>query len=320
MGRQRYHFNLSAHRYEAAIPGIRQRLVQFGIPLAIAIILSLGIRYSLGKHISNPKEIKLIAEKEAILDQYLTVEEKVRKLERTLYELQEKDDQIYRSYYQLDPIPAFLREAGLGGAEQYSNLQGYESSPLMIDLTSRLDKASLKLDIQSNSFGVLLSKAEDHRNLLDHKPSIQPVPLDHFYWISSVYGHRTDPLTRRRAMHWGLDFAAEVGLPIYATGDGVVIRTKISRGGFGKEVLVDHGFGYVTRYGHLDQILVHVGQELKRGSIVGTLGNTGKSTGPHLHYEVRYFGSARNPKHYYAEDLTPGQYNTIISQASSVDN
>jgi murein DD-endopeptidase MepM/ murein hydrolase activator NlpD len=320
MGKQRFHFNAAAHRYEATRPGLGQRLIQYGIPFAISLILSFGIRYSLGRQINNPKEIKLLAEKEAILDQYSFVDKKVNELEEELRDLQYRDDNLYRSYYELEPISASLREAGLGGAEQYSNLQGYESSALMVDLTRRLDKASVKLEVQSNSFKALLNKAEYHRQLLNCKPSIQPISLQNFYWISSVYGYRTDPMSRRRTMHWGLDFAGREGLDVYATGDGIVVRTKVSKYGFGKEVLIDHGFGYVTRYGHLKEILVKTGHEVKRGSVIGKLGNTGKSTGPHLHYEVRHYGVAKNPKHYYSEDLNPQEYSAIVSQAGSVEN
>ncbi len=320
MGLQRYHFNKVTHQYEAIRPSLKRRMIQYGIPVIIAVLLSFGIRYSMGRQISNPKEIKLLVEKELILDQYLTVEEKVKELEATLLELQYWDDNIYRSFYEMEPISASLRDAGRGGAEQYTNLQGYESSEVMINLTQRLDMADVKLDVQSTSFSALLSKAEDHRNLLDHKPSIQPISLDKFYWISSVYGYRTDPMSKRRAMHRGVDFAARVGRDVHVTGDGVVVRTKIASYGFGKEVLVDHGFGYVTRYAHLDEILVHMGQEVKRGTVIGSLGSTGKSTGPHLHYEVRQYGSALNPKHYYSEDLSPKEYASIILQAGSVEN
>ena len=320
MGKQRYHFNTKTHRFEATRPDLRQHLIKIGIPALLAVLLSFGIRYSLGSEISNPKEIKLLAEKELILDQYLTVEEKVKELEATLLELQNRDDNIYRSFYEMEPISASLRDAGRGGAIQYPNLQGYENSYLMIDLTERLDMAGVKLDVQSNSFSALLSKAEDHKQLINHKPSIQPISLDNFYWISSLYGYRTDPMTKRRAMHRGVDFAGRVGLNVYSTGDGVVVRTKVSSYGFGREVLVDHGFGYVTRYGHLNEILVHMGQEVNRGTIIGSLGSSGKSTGPHLHYEVRHYGSAKNPKDYYSEDLSPEEYSAIVNLAGSVEN
>jgi hypothetical protein len=320
MSKQYFQFNPATHRFEATKLSIGQGLLRYGLPLVLAVFLSLGIKFSLGKYISNPKEIKLLAKMEVQFHQYLSVEEKLRELETSIVDLQHWDDNIYRSYYQMEPLSTSLRDAGSGGVEQYSNLQGYESSELMVDLTRRTDMADVKLDIQLNSFTDLLSQAEYHKQLMDHKPSIQPISLQNFYWISSVFGYRIDPMSKRRSMHRGVDFAAREGLNVYATGDGVVVRSKISRTGFGKEVLVDHGFGYVTRYGHLNSILVHTGQKVKRGNVIGTLGNTGKSTGPHLHYEVRHYNSAKNPKHFYSEDLSPKEYSEIVSLAGSVEN
>ncbi len=320
MGKQRFQFNPVTHRFEASKPGLKEISLRFGLPLFLALILSFGIRFSLGRHLDNPKEIKLLAEKEVLMDRYLTIEERVSELEALIIEYQHWDDHIYRSFFELDPLSSSLREAGLGGAERYSNLQGYESSETMIDLTRRVDMANVKLDIQNNSFNELLSRADYHNQLMMHKPSIQPISLKDFYWISSVFGYRTDPMSKKRAMHRGVDYAGRIGLNVYATGDGVVIRTRDSRTGFGKEVLVDHGFGYVTRYGHMQSILVHVGQKIKRGCIIGTLGSTGKSTGPHLHYEVRQYGRALNPKHFYSEDLSSAEFEEIVSLAESVDN
>lgn len=320
MRKQRFQFNPVTHRFEVSKPGLKEISMRFGLPLFLALILSFGIRFSLGRHLDNPKEIKLLAEKEVLMDQYLTIEERVSELEALISEYQHWDDHIYRSFFELDPLSSSLREAGLGGAERYSNLQGYESSETMIDLTRRVDMANVKLDIQNNSFNELLSRADYHNQLMMHKPSIQPISLKDFYWISSVFGYRTDPMSKKRAMHRGVDYAGRIGLNVYATGDGVVIRTRDSRTGFGKEVLVDHGFGYVTRYGHMQSILVHVGQKIKRGCIIGTLGSTGKSTGPHLHYEVRQYGRALNPKHFYSEDLSPAEFEEIVSLAESVDN
>ena len=320
MGKQQFHFNAVTNRFEVVKPSLRFRLLRYGLPALIALTLSFGIRYSLEHHISNPKEIKLLAEKEILVDQYQAVENRILELEASLQEFQHWDDNIYRAYYEMEPIPTSLRDAGHGGAEQYLNLQGYESSSLMVGLTQRVDMVGMWLDIQSGSFNALLSEAEYHKLLIDHKPSIQPISLNDFYWVSSLYGYRIDPMSKRRTMHRGVDFAGRIGLNVYATGDGVVIRTKIARTGFGKEILIDHGFGFVTRYGHLNSIDVKVGQEVKRGFVIGKLGHTGKSTGPHLHYEVREYGRAKNPKHYYSEDLTPNEYQEIVSLSGSNSN
>ena len=213
----------------------------------------------------------------------------------------------------MDPIPQSIREAGLGGSERYNDLKGYGTSQLMIDLAKRADLVDVHLDIQSQSFRDLLIKAGQHAKLMQHKPSIQPISLQDFYWISSVYGYRQDPMSHRRTMHKGVDFAGMEGLNVYATGDGVVKYIKISRSGFGKEIMIDHGFGYTTRYGHLSSILVHQGQKIKRGMVIAKLGSTGKSTGPHLHYEVRQYNTAKDPRHFYAEDLSPEEYSRIVS-------
>ena len=320
MGKQHYHFNPVTHRFEVPEPNLWRNLLRFGLPALLAVILSLGIRFSMGKFVPNPKEIKLLAEKEKIVDQYSQVEQKVSQLESALKNIQKRDDGFYRCYYGMDPLSTSLREAGLGGAEQYSNLQGYESTPMMEELTRRVDMAGVKLEVQSGSYNEVLSKAEYQEDLLRHKPSIQPISLQDYYWISSIFGYRTDPMSHKRAMHSGVDFAGRVGLYVYATGDGVVIRTRESRYGFGKEVMIDHGYGYVTRYGHLEQILVHRGQQVKRGTVIGLVGSTGKSTGPHLHYEVHLYGVAKNPKNYYSDDLKPEEYAEIVNSGDSVNN
>jgi murein DD-endopeptidase MepM/ murein hydrolase activator NlpD len=320
MGRQYYHFNPVTHRFEVPEPSLKRLLLRYGIPALLAVIISLGIRFSMGTYLNNPKEIKLLAEKEKIVDQYSLVEKKVQQLETALADLQKRDDGLYRCYYGMDPLSKSLREAGLGGAEQYSDLQGYESTPLMMNLNRRVDMAGVKLEVQSGSYNEVLSKAEYQQDLLRHKPSIQPISLQDYYWISSVFGYRTDPMSKKRAMHRGVDFAGREGLNVYATGDGVVIRTRESRTGFGREVLVDHGYGYVTRYGHLKEILVHRGEQIRRGTVIGRVGSTGKSTGPHLHYEVHLYGVSKDPKNYYSDDLKPEEYAKIVSAGESVDN
>ncbi len=314
MSRERFHFDPDALRFEPHKPTLKARLARCALYALLAVTLSLLIRYSTQHYLPNLKETKLLADKETILGQYRTIEERIQELEAILLDIQHWDDHIYRTFFELEPIPLSIREAGLGGAERYNNLLGYENAALMMDLNKRADMTGIRMDIQSRSLGDLLAQAERHGNLMIHKPSIQPISLEDYYWISSVFGYRTDPIDQRRAMHRGLDFAGAIGTPVYATGEGVVKETRIAGNGYGKEVIIDHGFGYTTRYGHLDEILVHVGQKIKRGNIIGTLGDSGKSTGPHLHYEVCKDGMAENPKHYYAEDLSPSEYSEVVNQ------
>lgn len=317
---ERFHFDPETHRFIPVRISLRARVVQYTKILAAIGFLAVLVRFATGRIVSSPKEIKLIAEKEAIFGQYRTSAERVRELELRLSDLQMRDDRIYRAYYQMDPIPGSIREAGLGGSRKYRDLEGYGTSDLMIELTRRVDRADLRMDIQSRSFNDLLLKAEEHASLLKRKPSIQPISLENFYWISSVFGYREDPMSHKRTMHYGVDFAGREGLNVYATGDGVVKYIKVSRWGFGREIMMDHGFGYTTRYGHLKEILVHQGQNIKRGMVIARLGSTGKSTGPHLHYEVRLYNRAMNPKHFYSEDLTPLEYARIVNIPKEVDN
>jgi len=320
MGKEHFQFDPALHRFVPIQKNRRQKFVRFGLYAIAILIISFLFRYTSDHYFTHPKEIKLLAEKEALIDQYTTCEKKIRELESEIAGIQTRDDNIYRSYYELDPVPASIREAGLGGSERYSNLQGYGSSGLMIRLTQRVDLLDIRMEVQSKSYQDLLRKADMHTSLMKHKPAIQPISLQNFYWISSVYGYRIDPISKRRAMHRGVDFAAAIGTNVYSTGDGIVKSITISRGGYGKEIVIEHGFGYTTRYGHLHSILVHKGQKIQRGMIVGTLGDTGKSTGPHLHYEVRLNNRTLNPKHYYAEDLTAKEYAEIVSLPEAVDN
>jgi len=320
MAKERFYFDPLTHQFLPVKRTLGEKILRAGLWASISMVLALLIRYTTDQYLTHPKEIKLIAEREAIVDQYLTCEERILELEMNIAEMQTRDDNIYRAFYELEPIPLSVREAGTGGSEKYRSLEGYDTSPLMIKLTQRVDQADLRMDIQSESFSDLISKAEEHKSLIEHKPSIQPISLQDFYWISSVFGYRTDPMSKMRTMHRGLDFAGMVGLNVYATGDGIVKYIKTSKSGFGKEIMIDHGFGYTSRYGHLDSILVHKGQKIKRGMVIATLGDTGKSTGPHLHYEVRAYNRAMNPKYFYAEDLTPEEYSEIVNLPDGVDN
>jgi hypothetical protein len=320
MSRERFLFNPVSHCFEPYKPTLTARLKRYTLYALLAVSLSLLIRFGSHHFLGNPKEARLIALKEVMLEKYQATEEKLSRVETILVDIQHRDDHIYRSFFGLEPIPHSIREAGLGGAERYINLQGFESSPIMVDLNKRADQTGIRMEIQSSSFLDLLMEADRHSSLMIHKPSIQPVSLKDFYWISSIFGTRIDPVYKIRAMHRGVDFAAAIGTPVYATGDGVVKSTRVARNGYGKEVVIDHGFGYTTRYGHLHEILVCEGQKIKRGNIVGTIGDSGKSTGPHLHYEVRDNGRAMNPKYYYAEDLNPEQYQEIIDLSKEVNN
>jgi murein DD-endopeptidase MepM/ murein hydrolase activator NlpD len=248
-----------------------------------------------------------------LVEKYRQLNAKMDNYEQVLAGYQVTDDSVYRCILDADPIPAYSRQPGFGGTDRYENLEGYPSSPLMIRTSLRLDQIEMRTTLQNSSFTDLDRMALSRRSMLGSIPAIQPVAIDATYWLSSDFGYRIDPFTHMRAFHNGLDFAAEPGLNVYSTGDGVVDFVSSSRYGYGLEIMIDHGFGYSSRYAHLKKILVEPGQKVTRGQLIGLLGNSGRSTGPHLHYGVNYFGKAVNPYFYYSNDLTPKEYNKILS-------
>jgi hypothetical protein len=302
-------------RYVQVRRGLKTRILT-GLLFALAVIfLTAGI-----VHITDNRDVRLKYRylkktNSRLIEQYQQLSTKMNYYDRLLSEYQLTDDSFYRCILDVDPLPAYSRKPAFGGTDHYQHLEGFPSSPIMINTTLHLDQILMKTKVQNSSFKDLDRMAVDRKSLLGSMPAIQPVPVDATYWLSSAFGYRIDPFTHMRAFHSGLDFAAEPGLSVYATGDGIVDFTGNARGGYGKEIIINHGFGYTTIYGHLLKILVQPGQTVKRGQLIGLLGNSGRSTGPHLHYGVNYFNKAVNPYFYYSNDLSPGEYNKITSNS-----
>lgn len=232
--------------------------------------------------------------------------------------LQMRDDDIYRSVFGLDRIAPEVRNAGFGGVNRYSYLDGAYHSSLLKSTSMKLDVLTKKTYIQSTSFDEILSLSKRAGNIISCVPAISPVVPDKSrYRISSTFGYRSDPFTGRKTSHKGIDFAIGVGNPVYATGDGVVEKVRKSRVGYGNYVLVDHGFGYKTRYAHMNAISVEEGSVVKRGDCLGETGNTGKSSGPHLHYEVIYMGKHVNPYNYLDLTVSPEEYGSMLKNVGS---
>ena len=236
------------------------------------------------------------------------------KYDEILSSLQLRDDEVYRSIFGLNAIPSEKRNEGFGGIERYDWLGNGDNSSELKSVYESLDILTKKSYIQSLSFeeiGLLTNKAGDMATSI---PAIIPVVPDKgIYRLSSSFGYRRDPFTGRRKYHSGLDFALEVGNSIFATGDGVVELTENAYRGYGKNIIIDHGFGYKTRYAHLSEIYVKKGMEIKRGSVIGLSGNTGRSSGPHLHYEVKYRGNFVNPYNYMDLALEKAKFTEMIT-------
>ena len=237
--------------------------------------------------------------------------------EEALSSLQMRDDDIYRAIFGMNEIPAEVRNAGFGGVNRYAHLDGVDPDGLLKSTAMRLDVLTKKTYVQSRSFDevALLSKrAGDMASCIPAIPPVNPDPAK--FRLSSGFGYRKDPINGRTTMHKGVDFAMKPGNPVYATGDGVIESVKFEFFGYGNQVVIDHGFGYKTRYAHLKSVGVVEGMKIKRGECVGQSGNSGKSSGPHLHYEVIYKGSQINPANYYDLSITPEEYATMVQNTA----
>ena len=239
--------------------------------------------------------------------------------EEALASLQMRDDDIYRSIFGMHEIPEEVRNAGFGGVNRYSHLDDMGQNSLLKSTTVRIDVLTKKSYVQSKSFDEVAQLSRRAGDMASCIPAIPPINPDRSkYRLSSSFGYRVDPVYGRSARHQGVDFAMDPGNPIYSTGDGVVESVKFEFFGYGNHVVIDHGFGYKTRYAHLRNIGVVEGMKVKRGECIGESGNSGKSTGPHLHYEVIYKGSPVNPSNYYDLSMTPEEYATMVQSTDDM--
>jgi murein DD-endopeptidase MepM/ murein hydrolase activator NlpD len=229
--------------------------------------------------------------------------------------LQQRDDDIYRNIFGAEPYPEHLRRGGIGGADRYKNLRGYEHSNQLAETKKRIASLQRQIVAQSKSLDEVYHLARKKTAMLSSIPAIQPVNNDDLTRVASGYGYRIHPIYKIRKLHTGMEFAAPTGTEIYATGDGKIMRIEKKRSGYGYNIMIQHGYGYQTLYAHMSKILVKVGQEVTRGEVIGKVGNTGTSVGPHCHYEVIKDGSKVNPANYFFNDLTPQQYEELLEKA-----
>jgi len=266
--------------------------------------------------IETPKEITQAREIENYQLQYEQLNRKMKQIESVLDNLQERDNQIYRVIFEANPITDDVRKAGFGGVNRYADLEGFDNSELIINTTKKMEILSKQIVVQSKSLDEIQRMALDKEVLLSAIPSIQPINNENLRRMASGYGWRTDPFTKSRRMHKGMDFSAPTGTPIYAPSDGKVIRVDSRSAGYGKHIRIDHGFGYVTLYAHLSEYNVRRGQRVKRGDVIGFVGNTGRSVAPHLHYEIRKDGKHLNPINFYYGDLNTEEFNALLEAAN----
>ena len=265
--------------------------------------------------INTPAEISQKRALENYELQFEILSKKLNQIEAVVENIEERDNNIYRVYFEASPIPEEQRRAGFGGVNRYKNLEGYDNSDLIINTTKRLDVLSKQTVVQSRSLDEIERLAANKAELIEAIPSIQPIKNHDLTRMASGYGYRTDPFTKKRRFHYGMDFSARKGTPIYATGNGVVKRADNRSSGYGKHIRIDHGFGYVSLYAHLSKYNVRRGQRVKRGDIIGYVGNTGRSVGPHLHYEIFKDKKKINPLNFYYGNLSQKEFDALLTQS-----
>jgi murein DD-endopeptidase MepM/ murein hydrolase activator NlpD len=284
--------------------------------LCAAAVFSAVIMYFAYTYFDSPKEKILKRELAQMKVQYKSLNNRMKSIDKVLTDLQDRDDNIYRVIFEAEPIPKDVREAGFGGSNLYSRLEGYDNSELMVSTTQTLDKLSREMYVQSKSYDEIKKRIENKAQMLQSIPAIQPVSNKNLMRIASGFGYRIDPIYKIMNFHSGLDFTAPTGTPIYATGDGVVSLSRYDNSGYGMHVVINHGYGYQTLYGHMSRMKVNAGQTVKRGDVIGYVGSTGKSTGPHCHYEVIKGGNKIDPVNFFYNDLSPAEYEKMLQQAS----
>ncbi|MGL5682837.1 MAG: M23 family metallopeptidase [Marinifilaceae bacterium] len=317
MAKTGYKYNRETLSYDKIEISWQDRLRKFIKRVISTLCLSTIIFMLVFTFIDSPKEKMLRREKEEILAQYNILNSEMERLNAVLTDLERRDDNIYRVVFESDPIDVNIRRAGTGGANKYEALKNMDNAEMIITTSRKLDQLSKAMYIQSKSYDEIESLAKNKIDMAASIPAILPLALaDEKVRISSAYGFRMHPFYKTVKMHYGMDFSGPIGTPIYATGNGRVKTAEKSKG-YGLCIEIDHGYSYSTLYAHLDKYIVKKGQRVKRGDIIGYLGNTGMSFGPHLHYEVRRSNVPQNPINFYFNDLTPDEYDRLVQIANN---
>lgn len=312
----KFHFNPETLNYEPIILSFAHKLKQVLIHLFSGMSLG-GIFFLVFvSTIQSPEEKQLGLEKSRMQAQYRILQRQLNEAQEVMTDLQQRDDNLYRVVFQAEPISLEVRKAIASNADYYKQLMDMTNSEVVVETTKKINELRKQIYIQSKSYDDLILLSRNKEEMLKCIPAIQPVLNRDLTRMASGYGWRIDPVYHTRRFHEGMDFTAPVGTDIYATGNGTVISAGWQQG-YGNCIDINHGFGYMTRYGHMSAYRVRVGQKVKRGDVIGLVGNTGKSTGPHLHYEVHLRGEIMNPQNYYFLDLSPADYDRMVKMSNN---
>ena len=317
MKKIKYFYNPNTLRYEKLETPLRVKLLRVLGFISASIVTALIIVSIAYRFFPSANEKKLLQENDAIMDNYKLMDEKVQKLQQQMGELEKRDNEVYRSIFEANPIPDSARQKEMEQLKELQTVQRMDNSELTNSIVASINKLSSRVTYQQKSYEEIAGFIKNKEKLLSSTPAIQPVSNKNLNRLASGFGYRIDPVYKNVKFHAGLDFAAPLGTPIYATADGVVKVAGNLGNGYGNHVIVNHGYGYETLYGHMYRLAVRNGGRVKRGEVIGYVGSTGKSTGPHCHYEVHKNGRPLDPVYFFYNDLTPEQFDRILKAAAS---
>ena len=317
MKKIKYYYNTHTLRYEKLETPLRVKLLRvFGF-IAAAFVTAAIISLLAFRFIGSPNEKLLRAENERMKDRYRELNKETKKIEQQMKELEDRDNEVYRSIFEATPIPDSARLKDLEKEKQIAKVEGMEQNDLINSIVTTLNNMSSRIKVQQASYKDLQGMAKDKEKILAATPAIQPVSNADLKRIASGFGYRIDPVYKTVKLHPGLDFAAPAGTPIYATANGTVEFAGNRGDGYGNNVIINHGYGYKTLFGHMFKIKARAGQKVSRGEVIGWVGSTGKSTGPHCHYEVIKNGNKIDPIYFFYNDLTPEQFDRLLKLAAA---
>ena len=319
MKKIKYFYNTNSLRYEKLETPLRVKLLRIFAFLAAAIVTAAIISFFAFRFVGSPNEKLLSLENERLQDKYHQLNDQVKATQEQMSELVKRDNEVYRAIFEANPIPDSARARALAQEQEIARVENMRSADLVNSIINSLNNLGHYITAQKKSYNEIDNLLKNKEQLLVSTPAIQPVSNKDLTRVASGFGYRIDPIYKTVKLHAGLDFAAPQGTPIYATANGTVTVAGNTGNGYGNHVVINHGYGYETLYGHMVKVKARVGQQIKRGEVIGYVGSTGKSTGPHCHYEVHKNGQKIDPVYFFYNDLSPEQYDLLLKRAAAAN-
>ncbi|MEO6948360.1 MAG: M23 family metallopeptidase [Ginsengibacter sp.] len=317
MKKIKYYYNTRSLKYEKLVTPLRVKLLRFFVFMGATLFISFVIILLVFRFIPSP-QLKLAEMKyDKMVQNYETLVSQTQKLEQEMTMLEKRDNEVYRSIFEANPLPDSARAKLTEKKVEFQKIAAINDEALGNELAKTLNNINARIKYQFASYNDIEKLIENQTEKLASIPAIQPVSNRDLNRIASGFGYRIDPVYGTPKMHKGLDFAAPQGTPIYATGDGRVKMAGFDESGFGYHVIINNGYGYETLFGHMVRVKVRAGENVKRGEVIGWVGSSGKSTGPHCHYEVHVNGREVDPVYFFYNDLSPEQFDRILKIAST---